>query len=82
MGVRSVSAVKVFINIKSDKEVVMSNIYSSCKDRSKCILIGVATLLITLLSAYGLSFLDDGTDRVTMVDGVFHEYNPWTKHNN
>ena len=60
----------------------MTNFYSNCKDRSKCIFIGVATLLITLLSAYGLSLIDNGNDRVTMVDGVYYEYNPWTKHNN
>ena len=44
--------------------------------------IGLATVVVTLLSAYGLSQFENRSDRVTMVDGVYYENNPWTKHNN
>ena len=60
----------------------MFNFYSRCKDRGKCIFIGLATLAITLLGAYGLSHLENNNERITMVDGVYYDNNPWTKHNN
>jgi hypothetical protein len=60
----------------------MFNFYSKCKDKSKCIFIGLATLVITLLGAYGLSQLEGANDRMTMVDGIYYDNNPWTKSNN
>lgn len=59
----------------------MFQFYSKCKDRGKCIFIGLATLVVTLLGAYGLSMLETDTDRVTMVSGVYYDNNPWTKSN-
>ncbi len=56
----------------------MFKFYSRCKDRGKCIVISLATVVITLLGAYGLSQLENGNDRVTMVDGVYYDNNPWT----
>ena len=54
--------------------------FKKCKDRSKCIIISITTLAVTLLGAYGLSKLDNSHTRVTMVDGVYYDNNPWTKH--
>ncbi len=60
----------------------MFSFYSKCKDRSKCIFIGLATLVVTVLGAYGLSQLEGNNQRITQVDGVYYDNNPWTKHNN
>ena len=60
----------------------MFNFYSRCKDRSKCIFIGLATLVVTILGAYGLSQMEGSNTRVTMVDGVYYDNNPWTSQNN
>ena len=53
--------------------------FKKCKDRGKCVIISAVTLAVTLLGAYGLSKLDQGNTRVTMVDGVYYDNNPWTK---
>lgn len=58
----------------------MNTFYSKCKDRGKCALIGVVTLVACVGIAYGLSYVDSGNQKITVVDGVHYDDNPWTKY--
>ena len=57
----------------------MFKAYSKCREKGKCAFIGTATLVACLLGAGALWLFDDGKQRVTMIDGIHYDHNPWAK---
>lgn len=55
--------------------------YSSCKDRGKCAIIGLGTVVACLVGAYALWAIDDYRSSINLVDGIHYDNNPWTKTN-
>jgi len=55
--------------------------YRKCRDKGKCAYIGAAVLIACFLGAFGLWLIDPDKQRVTMIDGVYYDHNPWTESN-
>ncbi len=55
--------------------------FKKCKLEGRCVRLGALVFALTLVFSYTLTAFDTAPKKMTMVQGVYYDDNPWTKVN-